>query len=66
MSDNKKASEAINRRNFLRLAGAGGGAAAAALVVEAAPAMADEAPSDGKRGYAETEHVRAYYASLQL
>ena len=55
-----------DRRNFLKLAGLGGVAGGAALVsgktVEAAE---PETPRPGT-GYAETDHVKAFYKSARF
>jgi hypothetical protein len=49
-----------DRRNFLKLAGAGiVGAGAAAVAV---PAVAEETKTDAQGGYRESEHVKRYYA----
>ncbi|MGU9958124.1 MAG: twin-arginine translocation signal domain-containing protein [Arenicellales bacterium WSBS_2016_MAG_OTU3] len=53
------------RRSFLKGAAKGAAAAGATLVVgQAVAAVSDEAPqtmATGKRGYQETDHVKAYY-----
>jgi len=57
------------RRGFLRKAGLAGGAAAATMAarVSAAPAPAPEEKETGPgRGYQETDHVRAYYATARI
>lgn len=63
MSDSKTI-EGIDRRGFLRWAGTGAGAVGAIAVsaVSGSEAQAKEAPQS--QGYAETEHVKHYYATL--
>jgi hypothetical protein len=60
--------EQIDRRSFLRTAGAG--AAAAAAVTVASPNKAEAAPENAetrkKQRYKETEHVKRYYDSNRL
>ncbi len=72
MSTNKKdtpAKETLDRRSFLRTAGAGAAAAAVATVA-AAPKQAAAAPENAetrkKQRYKETEHVKRYYDSNRL
>jgi gas vesicle protein len=72
MSIDKKetlAKETLDRRSFLRTAGAGAAAAAVAAVA-AAPKQAAAAPENAetrkKQRYKETEHVKRYYDSNRL
>jgi ribosomal protein L12E/L44/L45/RPP1/RPP2 len=70
MSKDKSAatSETLDRRSFLRSAGAGAAAAAVATVA-AAPeqaAAAENAETRKKQRYRETEHVKRYYDSNRL
>jgi hypothetical protein len=57
----------LKRRRFLLAVSAGGaGAVAAASPARAAVAAAPEAgAADTATGYRETEHVKAYYASIR-
>jgi nitrous oxide reductase len=70
MSNDKTAEkkETLDRRSFLRTAGAGA-AAAAVVSVSAAPdqaAAAENAETRKKQRYRETEHVKRYYDSNRL
>ncbi|MBF0305990.1 MAG: hypothetical protein HQL41_10135 [Alphaproteobacteria bacterium] len=63
--DDNETKRGLGRREFLRRAGLGAGAAGVATIAAAAigpDAIAAERPKDG--GYAETEHVKRYYATL--
>jgi hypothetical protein len=55
----------IERRDFLRVMGAGTAGAAAALpLLAAGPAQAKESPEERiKQRYRETDHVKKYYQS---
>ena len=73
MSTDKKeilARETLDRRSFLRTAGAGAAGAAAAAAVAAMPEQAAAAPENAetrkKQRYKETEHVKRYYDSNRL
>ena len=56
-----------NRRRFLMAFGAGAAGAASAPVLAAAPAALVEAQEPRQsQGYAETDHVRNYYATTRL
>lgn len=67
MGDRQPGPESVDRRNFLKLASLGGGAAAVSLVVETSRAeAAASAAGPQKSGYAETPHVKAYYASTKF
>jgi hypothetical protein len=58
-----------SRRHFLRTLSTAGGAAAAAMALPTSSAAAATGPgqaaAEKRRGYRETEHVRAYYASAR-
>jgi hypothetical protein len=61
MTDERKAAD-VDRRGFLKRAGAVAGVVGAAAIAgghEAVAATAD--PQTSKAGYRETEHVRTYY-----
>lgn len=70
MSTDKKeilAKETLDRRSFLRTAGAGAAAAAAvAAMPEQAVAAPENAETRKKQRYKETEHVKRYYDSNRL
>lgn len=70
MSTDKKeilARETLDRRSFLRTAGAGAAAAAAvAAMPEQAVAAPENAETRKKQRYKETEHVKRYYDSNRL
>lgn len=70
MSTDKKetlAKETLDRRSFLRTAGAGAAAAAAvAAMPEQAAAAPENAETRKKQRYKETEHVKRYYDSNRL
>ncbi|MEK9971294.1 MAG: twin-arginine translocation signal domain-containing protein [Ferrovibrio sp.] len=64
----KDKTETLDRRGFLRTAGAGAAAAAVATVT-AMPeqaAAAENAETRKKQRYKETEHVKRYYDSNRL
>ena len=54
-----------DRRNFLKLAGLGSVASGAALVTGKKAEAAEETPRAGA-GYAETDHVKAFYKSARF
>lgn len=62
--------EQIDRRSFLRAAGAGAGVAAAAVAGTVVATKAEAAPENAetrkKQRYKETEHVKRYYDSNRL
>lgn len=61
--------EQIDRRSFLRAAGAGAGVAAAVagtVVATKAEAAPENAETRKKQRYKETEHVKRYYDSNRL
>jgi hypothetical protein len=57
----------VRRRRFLLAFGAGaaGAAVAAPAVAGTAAAATPAAPKAAPRGYRETDHIRAYYASAR-
>jgi hypothetical protein len=54
--------KAASRRQFFKVAGLGAVAASAGSVAGAAPAKAVETTAVPSTGYAETAHVKTYYA----
>lgn len=58
------------RRGFLKALAVAGGAGAVAAVAPAVSAASPSGPApaaaEAPRGYRETEHVRAYYASARI
>ncbi|MEZ5844343.1 MAG: formate dehydrogenase [Hyphomicrobiaceae bacterium] len=58
--DKNGSAPVADRRNFLKLAGAGAIGAGAAAVT-GAPAAATEAAPEAATGYRESEHVKRYY-----
>ena len=54
--------KAASRRQFFKVAGLGAVAAGAGSVAGAAPAKAAETAASPSTGYAETAHVKTYYA----
>lgn len=61
-----KSPTSLNRRSFLKMAGAGAGAAGMAAVVSGAQAGETSLPSQDNKhsatGYRETDHIKLYYA----
>ena len=62
----RKAKEAVSRRGFLTAVGAGSGAAAVMAVAGPASASEADAASATAGGYAETDHVLAYYDAIRM
>lgn len=62
--------EQMDRRSFLRSAGAGAGVAAAVAVTTVVAGNAEAAPENAetrkKQRYKETEHVKRYYETNRL
>jgi nitrous oxide reductase len=54
--------KAASRRQFFKVAGLGAVAAGAGSVAGTAPAKAAETAASQSAGYAETAHVKTYYA----
>ncbi|MCL1039519.1 twin-arginine translocation signal domain-containing protein [Shewanella corallii] len=62
----KKQASGISRRQALKTLVVGGAAVAASSHVGEAKAESEEVTKEVKgEGYRETDHIRAYYASLQ-
>ncbi len=66
-TENRSEENGLSRRGFMRMAGLGT-AGAAVAVAAGTPDAAEAASASGPRrpGYAETDHIKTYYALARM